>query len=165
MSERIVEHVTLEELRRITAKDRRTISDRIRDLPFQKKGNRKLYDKMLALQAIMSGKAPTDEQGAKERKAIADAEKAELIVARLRGELVPVADMKTAAAELVKSLYQRAVRVVPSILASKLIGRTDILDIEVVIRESYAEIFNELKLDIGSFLVTDEVIEDEPDAE
>lgn len=146
MSERIITWVTQEELRRITGKDRRTIKDRLADLPFEWKGRSKLYDKTVALQAIMSGPAGiVTEAGAKERKAIAEAEKIEIVVQKLKGELVPVEQMRTTAAEILKTLYQRTVRVTPSILAPKLVGKTDALDIEATIREELALVFNELK--------------------
>jgi hypothetical protein len=164
MSERIISWVTLEELRRITGKDRRTISDRIAGLPFEKKGRSKLYDKTVALQAIMAGGAGAmDESKAKERKSIAEAEKIELIVSKMKGDLVPVADMKTAAAELIKTLYQRIVRVTPAIVAPKLIGRTDVLDIEAIIRDALAEDFNELKNMPEKFLTIEPTDEDEED--
>lgn len=76
-------------------------------------------------------------------------------MARLRGELVPVADMKTAAAELIKTLYMRVVRVTPSILAPKLLGLTDALEIEARLRTALADAFNELKSMPDHFLTVE----------
>lgn len=154
MSERNIDWVTVADLERITGKDRRTIGIRIKDLHFKMDGKRKVFDKMLAVQAVMT-KSFDPENDAKSRKALADAEKAELLVARLRGELVPVVDMKTAAAELIKTLYARIVRVTPSILAPKVIGMTDPLEIEALIRTALADSFDELKSMPDHFLSAD----------
>jgi hypothetical protein len=161
MSERKIEWVSQADLERITGKDRRTISGRIKDLHFKQEGRSKLYDKMLAVQAIVA-KSVDPESDAKNRRALAEAEKAELLVARLRGELVPVSDMKRAAAELIKTLYARTVRVTPSILAPQMIGKTDVLEIEGIIRDAVADVFNELKSMPDHFLT---VTPDEGDLE
>lgn len=164
MSERNIDWVTKEELHRITGKDRRTINLRVADLPFKQSGRSRLYDKAIAVQAVVT-KLVGQEDAAKQRRALAEAEKAEIVVARLRGELVPAADMKTAAAELIKTLYARVVRVTPSIVAPKLLGVTDVLEIEAILRTALADAFDELKSMPDHFLSVeaepDEV--DEPD--
>lgn len=165
MSERIIDLVCQEDLHRITGKDRRTISDRLKELPFKKDGRKKLYDKTLALQAILN-KTADPENDAKNRRALAEAEKAELLVARLKGELVPISDMKAAAAELIKILFARTVRVAPSILASKLISKTNPLEIEGIIRDELSDVFNELKNMPETFLsVTPDAEEEIADPE
>lgn len=153
---RNIDWVTKEELHRITGRDRRTINLRLEKggVPFKQEGRSRLFDKMLAIEAIASKDNDIGHE-AKERRAIADAEKAELLVARLRGELVPVADMKTAAAELIKTLYMRVVRVTPSILAPKLLGLTDALEIEARLRTALADAFNELKSMPDHFLTVE----------
>jgi hypothetical protein len=154
MSERKIEWVNQETLAKITGKDRRTVKGRLAGMHFKQEGRQKLYDKMIAVQAIVT-KSADPESDAKNRRAVADAEKAEIIVARLRGELVPVADMKTAAAELIKTLYARIVRVTPSILAPTLLGKTDPLEIEAVLRTALADAFDELKSMPEHFLSID----------
>lgn len=173
MSERNIEWVSQEDLRRITGKDRRTIHNRLQGFNYKQEGRKKLFDKTLALQAILTKTgASGDGDAVKERKTLAEAEKAELIVARLKGELVPVADMKTAAADLIKTLYARMVRVTPSILAPQLVNKTDIIEIEGIIRDAYADVFNELKTMPETFLtvetvdeITEETTDDEAPAE
>lgn len=164
MSDRNIDWVTKEELHRITGRDRRTINLRLEagNVPFKQSGRSKLFDKMLAVQAI-STKSNDPEAASKERKLAAEAEKAEIIVARLRGELVPVADMKTAAAELIKTLYARVVRVTPSVVAPRVLGISDPLEIERLLRDALADAFNELKSMPEHFLTVDKVdAEDAP---
>jgi hypothetical protein len=126
MSERKIEWVSQADLERITGKDRRTISGRIKDLHFKQEGRSKLYDKMLAVQAIVA-KSVDPESDAKNRRALAEAEKAELLVARLKGELVPVSDMKRRRLNSSRRLYARTVRVTPRIVAPQMMGKTDVL--------------------------------------
>jgi iron uptake system EfeUOB component EfeO/EfeM len=54
MSERNVEWVNVETLSKITGKDRRTCTARLVDFHFKREGRSKLYDKTLALQAILN---------------------------------------------------------------------------------------------------------------
>jgi hypothetical protein len=149
--------VSLSELHEITSVDRATIRKRLAEItPRIGDRNAKLYDKSVALTAILASAAVIDENSAKERKLAADAEKAELVVKKLRGELVSVDSMKQAAAELIKTLYARTVRVEPSIIAPKCIGKS-VLEIETIIRETLSAVFNELKTMPESFLsVTDD---------
>lgn len=149
--------VSISELGRMTGLDRVTLGKRLTHIkPEQGAKGAKLYDLSVALHAI---KAPANnddaEQLARNRKLEADAEKAELTVARLRGEVVPVEDMKQAAAEMIKTIYQRTVRVSPQILASKLVGKTDVLDIETIIRTELSGIFNELRTLPENFLTVE----------
>jgi hypothetical protein len=88
----------------------------------------------------------------KARKEAADAEKAEIIVAKLRGELVPIDEMRSSAAELIKTLFQRCVNIAPRVLADKLDGRTDQKEIELILRAFYAGIFNDLRSNPLNFL-------------
>ena len=126
------------------------------NVPSRKDGRTTKYDKRLAIEAIVSKGGGGVENEAKERRALADAEKAELLVSRLKGELVPVADMKTAAAQLIKTLYARTVRVTPSLLAPQIIGKTDVLEIEGILRDALADVFNELKSMPDQFLTVEE---------
>lgn len=154
---------SIAELQRLTGVDRATIGKRIAHISpeFGTKGA-KLYEVRQVLPLIMAQKS-ADGDESKDRKAAADAEKAELIVARLRGELVPVADMKEAAAELIKTMYQQIVRVQPGIIASEVVGMTDAVEIEVKIRESISKIFDDLRSSPDKFLAVDapETVESE----
>lgn len=162
------------ELSRVTGFDRATIIKKLKNLPFTiGKKNAKEYDRKSALAILMSDDLFTPNSngaaGAKERREIAEADRAELRVAQIKGELVSADAMRTAAAELVKTLYQRIVRVEPAIIASKCVGRSAI-EIETTIRENLAVVFNQLKLDLGSFISVDEVetdieVEDGSDSE
>jgi hypothetical protein len=92
----------------------------------------------------------------KNRKtALAEAEKAELLVARLKGELVPVSDMKRRRLNSSRRLYARTVRVTPSILAPQMIGKTDVLEIEGSSGTLNADVFNELKTMPDHFLTVE----------
>lgn len=152
---------SISELNRVTGKDRATIGRKLKNLPFVLGAkSAKEYDRKAALTILMSDDDYTPASGgvagAKERREIAEAERSELRVAQIKGELVSADAMRTAAAELVKTLYQRIVRVEPSIIASKCIGRSAV-EIETTIRDSMATVFNQLKLDLGSFISVDDV--------
>jgi hypothetical protein len=154
--------VSISKLSEITGKDRATITKRLEGIEHRiGNKNAKNYEKDVALAAIFGSEAAVAESDAKERRARAEAEKAELIVAKLRGELVSSTAMKTAAAELIKTLYQRIVRVTPSILASRCVGKTSI-EIETLSREELSTIFNELKTMPENFLSVeaDETVEE-----
>lgn len=170
------EKVSISELERVTGKNRATIAKKLAGLPFDTgfKGSKE-YDRRSALALIV-----TDDEvggdglnghaiGAKARREIAEADRAELRVAQIRGELVNADRMRSLAAELVKTLYQRIVRVEPAIIAGKSVGKSAI-EIETIIRENLAAVFNNLKLDLGSFIPADEVeaeieVEDVSDSE
>jgi hypothetical protein len=132
-------------LHRETGLDRTTIAERLEKagLEFEtSKNNAKLYDTEKALEIL--GAVETGAEGSKLRKLKADAEKQEIIVRKLRGELVSVPEMRQAAGELVKVLYQRIVRVEPGIIAAKCVGKGAI-EIESIMHDAMALVFSELR--------------------
>jgi hypothetical protein len=144
--------LSISEISEVTGRDRVTVRNRLAGIePKIGPKNAKLYNRNAALPLVLGNGAPQGEDEAKQRKAAAEAEKAEIIVAKLKGELVSVADMKTAAAQLIKTLYTRTVRVEPQIIATKCVGKTA-LEIEIAVRESLAAVFNELKTMPETFL-------------
>lgn len=170
------EKASTSELHRVTGIDRATIGKKLKNLPFTTgaKGAKE-YDRRSALAILVSNDEVGGDAlnghavGAKARREIAEADRAELRVAQIKGELVSADAMRTAAAELVKTLYQRIVRVEPAIIGAKCFGKSAI-EIETMVRESMAVVFNQLKLDLGSFISIDEVeeqivVEDVSDSE
>lgn len=173
----MADRVNTSELHRVTGIDRATIGKRLANLPHTiGKKSAKEYDRKSALTILMTkdtsvggdalnGHAPD----AKARRELADAERAELRVAQIKGELVSADAMRSAAAELVKTLYQRIVRVEPAIIASLCIGKSAI-EIETTVRDAMTTVFNELKLDLTAFISIDDVeadieVEDGSDSE
>jgi hypothetical protein len=156
--------LSISQLCEITGIDRATISKKLADVPFSEgaKGA-KMYDRNVAMPLLFGNTAPQGEDEAKKRKAIAEAEKAELVVKRLKGELVSVDAMTQAAGELVKTLFMRIVRVEPSIIASKAFGKTAV-EIETICREHLQKVFDDLKTMPDTFLSVEDslgVIESE----
>jgi hypothetical protein len=160
------EPASISELHRITGFDREVISQKLKKagVPFEKT-NRGAhnYDKVMALAVLLNNPNAVNEDNAKQRKAIAEAEKAEIAVSKLKGELVSADEMRQAAAELVKNLFQRIVRVEPSVIASRCVG-LDAIGIEVQIRESMTTIFNDVRTDLSGYItVEDEQEENDED--
>lgn len=159
--------VSISELHRITGYDRALISEKLQrsGLKPVKSGKGHLYPRRKSIAILTAGSAGSSsvlsEADAKSRKAVAEAEKAEITVAKLRGELVSADEMRRAAAELVKSLYQRIVRVEPAVIASKCVG-LDAIGIETGIRDAMAAIFDEVRVDLSSFVAVEETTA-EPD--
>lgn len=166
----------ISELARVTGFDRATIGRRLKNLQYTNGTKRsKDYDRKTALTILMTKEEVGGDAlnghatGAKARREIAEADRAELRVAQIRGELVSADAMRQAAAELVKTLFQRIVRVEPAIIASKAVGKSAI-EIEVICRDTLATVFSELKLDLTGFMSIDDVeaeivVEDVSDAE
>jgi hypothetical protein len=145
----------ISELARLFNLHRDTVTAKIKGVePAEQKGYKggKMYRISDVAPLLTDSTNNTSEEVAKARRANADADKAELMVKRLRGELVPVADMKDAVHQLVKSLFQRCVTVAPRQLSRKLIGKTEPGEVEVIMREYYAGIFEELRALPTNFL-------------
>lgn len=151
-----LEPVSISELHRMTGIDRTVISRKLTstNLPFERNTRgAHLYDRAAAL-GVLTGNDANRILGsidAKERKALAEAEKAEITVEKLRGELVSADEMKQAAAELIKTLFQRVVRVEPAVIASRCVG-LDAVGIETEIRTAMQSIFSDLRFDPSKYL-------------
>lgn len=158
----------ISDIQRLTGLDRTTISKRlsaagITPVSHDKNNGGKLYDLAVAIPVLRSDNPAKD--AAKARREMAEAERAELRVQQIRGELVSVDAMKGAAAELVKTLYQRTVRVLPGILAAKVAGR-DLLETEIIIRQELAVVYEELRSLPENFLTLEpEELTEESEAE
>lgn len=71
-----------------------------------------------------AGSAPTDAEDAKRRKACAEAELAELELAKAKGEVAPVRDFERAQAKIMAVIRQNVLNV-PQRAVLKLLGETD----------------------------------------
>jgi DNA-binding transcriptional regulator YhcF (GntR family) len=156
---------SISELARIFNLDRATVSKRLKDIePASQVGYKGAKEYTISevthlLQS--SAQSSYGEEQAKVRRAMADAEKAEINVAKLRGELVSVSEMKDAVHTLVKSLFQRCVVVSPRALARKIIGKSDPGEVEIILRAHYSEIFEELRALPTNFLNNTEETDEE----
>ena len=146
--------VSISELHRLTSLDRATLGKMLKHLHPASEGRNNAVNYHLdeCLTAIVAYVKARNEDSAKARKEAADAEKAEILVAKLRGDLVPVGLVRTSAADLVKSLYQRCVNLAPRILSDKITGKTDRNDVEITLREHMASVFDELRSLPNNFL-------------
>ncbi len=150
--------MSISQLHRETGLDRTTIAERLEKAGLEPEitsSNAKMFDKDEALMVLEASGAVQGEEQAKRRKMNADADKAELNVRKLKGELVSIDSMKQAAGELIKTLYQRIVRVEPNIIAAKCVGKTAI-EIEGVVRDQMGQVFSELRSMPEQFLSVDE---------
>lgn len=163
MPSKKLEYLSISQLYDLTGKDRATIAQRLKDIEpiMRKRDSAKTYEKTEALTLIFGSADAIGESLAKERRAKAEAEKAEILVSKLKGELVSVDSMKSAASELVKTLYTRTVRVFPSVIAQKIVGK-EAIEVEAILREGLADIFNELKTLPSAFLSVEDPAPDEP---
>lgn len=152
------EPVSISKLHEITGYAREVITKKLRDnnVPFEKTGRGHMFDKTMALAVLYNNPNAVTEDDAKKRKAIAEAEKAEIAVAKLKGELVSADEMRKAAAELVKTMYQRIVRVEPAVIAGRCVG-LDAIGIETQIRDAMSMIFDEVRTNLSAFMTIDEV--------
>lgn len=144
----------ISELHELTRLDRQTLGKMLKSLTPVGEGPKNARNYFLddCLVAIVNYVKARNEESPKARKEAAEAEKAEILVAKLRGDLVPAALMRSTAADLVKSLFQRCVNLGPRLIADSIAGKTDRAEIEIAIRENYAAIFNELRSLPSEFL-------------
>lgn len=149
--------INIAEICRLTKIDRTTIAKYLREGDVEPenasgfKGSKEYYLDEVLTCLVRSFKVRA-EDSSKARKEEADAQKAEILVAKLRGDLVETSLMRSVAAELVKSLYQRIVMLGPRVLADKITGNTDRAQVEISIREHHAGIFEELRSMPNNFL-------------
>lgn len=145
----------------LTALDRQTLGKMLKDLtPVGEgpKNARNYYLDDCLVEIVRYAKA-RNEDSPKARKEIAEAEKAEINVARLRGDLIPVGTVRNAAADLVKSLYQLCVHLAPRKLKDQITGKTDHAEVEIILRDHLAKIFDDLRSRPNDFLAIPNVDE------
>ncbi len=154
--EKVRQTINISEIRRITSLDRSTIANYLLEVqPATVKGNKNateyFIDDVLGV-LVRSFKAQSAE-GPKMRKLMAEARRSEIALAQLEGTLVPIAAMRNSAVELLKTLYQRCVVLSPKFAADRLTGRShEHGEIEIAVRELYAEIFEELRTAPNNFI-------------
>jgi hypothetical protein len=158
--------VNISEICRLTKIDRTTLAKYLRDGQVDPlnanaaKGAKEFYLDEVLTCLVQSFKIKAAD-GPKVRIELANAEKAEINVGKLRGELVETTLMRSTAAELVKSLYQRLVMLSPRILADKVTGNKERADVEIAIREHNAQVFDELRSMPNNFLNLPDVTDPE----
>jgi len=151
------EPVSITKLHEITGFAREVVTKKLREagVPFEKKSRGHMFDKTMALAVLYNNPNAVTEDDAKKRKAIAEAEKAEIAVSKLKGELVSADEMRKAAAELIKTMFQRIVRVEPSVISGRCVG-LDAVGIETEIRNAMQTVFDEVRTNLASFMEVDE---------
>jgi len=141
------------ELARIYELDRATVGKRLAGVP-HRSGPRgaKLY-KIEDIHALLAPSAPEcDLEEARLRKARAEAERIEILVAKLKGDLVSVRETRRALHSIFKSLYHRVVILFPRAGGGRLIGIKDRAEMEARLREELTEIFDELRTSPDNFI-------------
>jgi replicative superfamily II helicase len=115
------EKLNLSELAERYALDRATVAKRLADASFTPgPKNSKLYEVDDIAELLTAEDDSPELEAAKLRRAIADAEKAELIVAKMRGELVDRVEVLGEVQEIFSRLYQTIAVQYPRRTAGKL---------------------------------------------
>ena len=144
----------ISELHRLTGLDRQTLGKMLKHLDPVEEGpkNARNYYLDECFIAIVGYVRARHDQGSKMRKEMAEAESAEITVANLRAELIPIEIVRSSAGALVTSLKARCIDEAPAILASKITSLTDRAEIEIEVRKHFSNIFNELRSNPNAFL-------------
>lgn len=154
-SKRERELVSISQIQRMTGLDRAVIAAKLVNVQW-KPGPKsaKMYD-LAEVFPLLVGPGRVGGDDAKERKLTAEAEKAELQLARLKGELVPIDEVTQAAAELIKTLYQQCVRVLPDIIAADVVGLKSVDEVAIRVRERLAKVFDDARSNMTSYLTVE----------
>ena len=141
------------ELARIYDLDRATVGKRLAGVP-HRSGPRgaKLYKIEDVHNLLAPSVTECDLEEARLRKARAEAERIEILVAKLKGDLVSVRETRRTLHSIFKSLYHRVVILFPRAASGRLVGIKDRAEMEARLREELAEIFDELRTDPDNFI-------------
>ena len=148
MGRMVAEPLSISALATLTGRDRRTISGRLKNVkPVRKEGKSQLYSPPEALPVIYfggeEGSLDLTHETARHKKAQAD--KTELEVSVMRGELIPAEDVAGAWAEMVSAIRAKLLTM-PSAICAVLVG-LGMRDIE---REIKDYLYNSLEELSGS---------------
>ena len=142
-------YLSINQLAEITGKDRRTIKKKLAKLNYQRDGRGYYYDAHEALPLLFSESAKDIDkklQAEQLRYESARAEKLELEVKKLRGEVVPIEEVaKTVEREY--AFVRAHIRAIPSKLAKPLSMTTDPHEIYAQIESVVNECLTELTSD------------------
>lgn len=158
------EYYSTTQLARMFKMDRVTCAKRLESLT-AKAGPRgaKLYRLSEAYPLLMPSDTETSLDEAKLRKARAEAERVELQVARLRGQLIDVESAKSALYDVFRTLYQRIVVIYPRVASTELALIKDRGSVELKLRQDLTEIFNDLRANPIQFV--DQSLDEDEESE
>lgn len=140
-----MDFLNVNQLSKLTGVDRRTIDRRLKGLAPQKNGNRvKLYDAKIALKKILNpGGSGLDLTQEKARLSKLQADKVQLEVSKLRGELIEVKQVKEQAFNSGRRVRDRILNI-PSRISHELAAETDPFKVEVLLTQALTEALLEL---------------------
>jgi transcriptional regulator with XRE-family HTH domain len=138
------EKLNLSELATRFNLDRATVAKRLADAAFtQGPKNSKLYEVEEVAELLTAAEDSPELERAKTRRAIADAEKAELIVAKLKGELVDRVAVMGEVQEIFSRLYQTIAVQYPRRHAGRL-SKLSAQDLAKKMQADLMSVFNEI---------------------
>lgn len=139
---------SISKLASLTGKDRTTIAKRVKDLTFTEKANAKLYESTEALPVIygLDSQGDLDLTGERARLTFHQANKTELEVAQLRGDLIP-REIVIATWQAYSANARAKLLSLPTKAAHAAIAATQLHEIEEVLKEQVYEALAELASD------------------
>jgi hypothetical protein len=143
---------SISEIARLTGFDRATVTRRLEGLePVPGKKGAKDYALCDALPAIIAGQSP-DLEEARKRKAFADADLAELKLARERAEVIPIDEVRDALHRLFTNMHQKIAIHYPTSISTQLYKAETARAVTNILRTGLGKIFHDLRTDPSSFL-------------
>lgn len=125
--------------------DRATVTKRLGDAPFERgQKNAKLYNVEDIAELLEQGENSPELEAAKLRRAKADAEKAELTVEKMRGDLVNRVEVLTEVQGIVSGLYQKVCIQYVRRNAGRLQKVKTSKELAQILQNDLMEIFNEI---------------------
>jgi phage terminase Nu1 subunit (DNA packaging protein) len=97
---------------------------------------------------------PADEADGRARKALADAALAELKLARLRGEVVPIEDYRREFGRVCTGLRE-VVMAIPARYAAQLVGCDSIIDVQARLREVRLDLLAAMRTAVQTYAMDD----------
>lgn len=145
MSETQPEKLSISALAERFEMDRATVSKRLSNAPFERgPKNSKVYSVEDIAELLTAEEDSPELEAAKLRRAVADAEKAELTVAKMRGELVNRVEVITEVQGIFAGLYQKVCIHYVRRNAGRLHKIETNKELAEVLQNDLMEIFNEI---------------------
>lgn len=142
----------ISELAKLCKRDRATVVKCLKEVkPVEEQAKEKLYALHEAVPAIVAG-ASAEMNEAKLRKTKAEANLKEIDLARERGEVVEVKEVRAYAQALVRGIHQRLAVRMPGEIAPQLYKAESAAQITDILQREFGRVFNDLRDDHKRFL-------------
>lgn len=143
--------ISISALARLTGLDRATVVKRLTELaPVSDRANERLYSLSSALRELLRT-AGSDYDSARTQKVKAEAELAELELAKERGDVLPSEAVRTTLTELWQRVYRRCAVQLPDALLPQFRKTDSDAHKVAIVRGELQQIFDELRRDHPAF--------------